>query len=170
MTKQLRPSELAEIVTGLLVRPDLMGELEGSSHAHEEFIEVIGCVVADFCGGKINCVSPFDLPRDQTPGFTHTPYLGVVPNDSLPSLGGCVWAPYDPHGWDDHTSFEFGLSETAAHSPADVKRLRERLQGLLIEAVSALETEQDRTELACENTPGGTTVTVADTDIELSRF
>ena len=31
MSKQIRPNELAEIVTGLLVLPDLLGGLDGSS-------------------------------------------------------------------------------------------------------------------------------------------
>ncbi|WP_300500018.1 hypothetical protein [Marinobacter sp.] len=137
MSKQVRPNELAEVVTGLLVRPDLLGELDGSSQKHEDFIEAIGRVVADFCGGDINCVHPADLPLDHTPDFVETAYLSVWPDSSLPSLEGCVWAPYDPDGWEGYTNAEFGLTDGTPQSEADVNHIRGRLQGLLIEAINA---------------------------------
>lgn len=52
MTKQILPAELAEIVTALLVKPELLGELD-TRVAHQEFMKAIGCVVADFCGGAL---------------------------------------------------------------------------------------------------------------------
>lgn len=138
MSKQIKPSELAEVVVGLLVRPDLLGELD-SPQAHEQFIEAVGRVVADFCGGEINTVSPADRPLDANPESIgiETPYLSVWPNDSMPSLEECVWALHDGEGWEDHTSAEFGLSEGTPKSTADVNHIRGRLQGLLIEAANA---------------------------------
>lgn len=37
MTKQILPNELAEIVTGLLIKPELLGELD-SREAHQSFM------------------------------------------------------------------------------------------------------------------------------------
>jgi hypothetical protein len=108
MAKQITSNELAEIVTGLLIKPDLFGELD-SPEKHDEFIEAIGQVVANFCGGDIGGVSPADVPENQWPNDVMTSYLSVWPNDSLPSLEGCIWAPYDPDGWEDHTNEEFEL-------------------------------------------------------------
>jgi hypothetical protein len=51
MTKQILPNELAGIVTGL-VNPVLLGELD-SREAHQNFMQDIGRVVADYCGGRI---------------------------------------------------------------------------------------------------------------------
>ncbi|WP_166256333.1 hypothetical protein [Marinobacter salicampi] len=148
MSKQIRPSELAEIVTGLLVRPDLLGELDGSSQVHEEFIEAIGQVVADFCGGSVHCVRPADLPLDHTPDFVETAYLSILPNSSLPSLENCVWAPYDPEGWEGYTNADFDLGDGTAQSADDINLLRERLQGLLTEAVGAQQAQREREQEA----------------------
>ncbi|BAS43780.1 hypothetical protein KOJKO3_p1.142 (plasmid) [Klebsiella oxytoca] len=41
MTKQILPNELAEIVTGLLIKPELLGELD-SREAHQAFMLDIG--------------------------------------------------------------------------------------------------------------------------------
>ncbi|HIE4904615.1 TPA: hypothetical protein ACXNK4_005408 [Klebsiella pneumoniae] len=46
MTKQILPNELAEIVTGLLIKPELLGELD-SREAHQAFMLDIGRVIAD---------------------------------------------------------------------------------------------------------------------------
>ena len=50
MTKQILPNELAEIVTGLLIKPELLGELD-SREAHQSFMRHC-CKVSDeaaFC-------------------------------------------------------------------------------------------------------------------------
>lgn len=134
MAKMIRPNELAEIVAGLLVRPDLMGELE-SPEQHADFMGAIGQVVCDFCGGDTNGVDPADSGPDGVRPYLDTPYLSVHPNDSLPSLGECVWAPYDPDGWEDETDEEYGLSPSGTMtSVAELDLLRSRVQALLIEA------------------------------------
>lgn len=53
MSKQIFPHELAEIVTGLLVKPELLGELD-SPQKHQAFMLDIGRVVAEHCGGEAN--------------------------------------------------------------------------------------------------------------------
>lgn len=163
MSKQIRPNELAEIVTGLLVLPDLLGGLDGSSQVHEEFIEAIGRVVTDFCGGSVNCVHPADLPLDHTPDFVETAYLSVLPDTSLPSLENCVWAPYDPDGWQDYTNAELGLSDGTAQNAAEMNLLRRRLQGLLIEAVDAQQVQKEKEHGAGANTMSPTEKHTIDT-------
>ncbi len=53
MSKQILPHEIAEIVTGLLVKPELLGELD-SPERHQAFMLDIGRVVAEHCGGDAN--------------------------------------------------------------------------------------------------------------------
>lgn len=137
MSKQIRPNELAEIVTGLLVRPDLLNAFDGSSQVHEEFIDAIGRVVTDYCGGRVNCVHPADLPMDSKPCFVETAYLSIWPDENLPSLEKCVWSPYDPEGWADHVPGEFNLPDCEPRSDAETAALREQLRRLMNEAVAA---------------------------------
>jgi hypothetical protein len=141
MSKQIKPSELSEIVTGLLIRPDLMGELD-SPEQHERFIEAIGQVVVDFCGGEINGVGHADLPEGHPVSYIHTPYLSVYPDDSLPSLEECVWAPYDPQGWMDESAEEYALATGIAPTETAILHQRQRLQGLTTEAYKAELAEQ----------------------------
>lgn len=136
MSKQIRPSELAEVVTGLLVRPDLLGEID-TSDQHERFIEAIGEVVADFCGGTINGVNPSDS-QNPASDYVFTAYLSVYPNDSLSSLENCVWAPYDASGWEGLSNEDYGL-ESPDNPPTrqEMALTRARLRSLLIEAYGA---------------------------------
>ena len=55
MSKQIFAHELAEIVTGLLIKPELLGELD-SADRHADFLGAIAGVVADFCGGEVSMV------------------------------------------------------------------------------------------------------------------
>jgi hypothetical protein len=137
MSKQVKPSELAELITGLLVRPDLLGELESSSETHERFIEAIGRVVTEFCGGEVNRVTPADLSPGHKPDLVDTPYLSVFPDISLPSLERCVWSLHDPDGWEDEASSEYDLSQATPYSPEEIDSLRNRLRGLTTEAINA---------------------------------
>ncbi|WP_154922510.1 hypothetical protein [Klebsiella grimontii] len=75
MTKQILPNELAEIVTGLLIKPELLGELD-SREAHQAFMLDIGRVIADHCGGLVNGItgSAWKTESMVTPVFA-TPIL-----------------------------------------------------------------------------------------------
>ncbi len=77
MTKQILPAELAEIVTALLVKPELLGELD-TRVAHQEFMKAIGCVVADFCGGIVNGVTDGDISSPYLSDVYSTPCLGWI--------------------------------------------------------------------------------------------
>lgn len=93
MPKQIHPAELAELVGALLTDPASLNELHES---HECFIEAIGAVVADYCGGEIAGVV-----KAQTGGkwLDSPPILEVNPSAALPSLSDCVWSIYDPGAW-----------------------------------------------------------------------
>lgn len=98
MSKQILPSELAAIVSNLLMHPEQHGELD-TVEQHHRFIEAIGGVVADFCGGVINGVNPPIGERDETEDGQ--PMLSVSPDERLPSITNNIWSSCDPEGWVD---------------------------------------------------------------------
>lgn len=105
MSKQILPVELAEIVSGLLVCPEVMGELD-SLEKHRAFMRDIGEVVAQHCGGDINDVHlPMANPRDKLAGDAAKLMLSVSPGLCVPDNGG-VWAWYDPQGWEGELNSE----------------------------------------------------------------
>ena len=59
MSKLVSPRELTEIITGLLLKPELLGELD-SPEKYQMFMADLGRVVAEHCGGQVNRVV---LPR-----------------------------------------------------------------------------------------------------------
>jgi len=131
MAKQILPKELAEIVTGLLVAPQMLGELK-SADQHQDFMLAIGKVVASFCGGEANWVNPPDFSEDEIgeceDGLTQ-PMLSVAPNDSLPSFNRNVWSLYDPDGWEGESVD--GLECDVHMSKFEIAQIRSRLQSLL---------------------------------------
>lgn len=84
MTKQILPNELAEIVTGLLIKPELLGELD-SREAHQAFMLDIGRVIADHCGGRVNGITDGDVAKPYLSDIECTPTLHIEPDDRLPS-------------------------------------------------------------------------------------
>lgn len=103
MPKQIFPSELAEIVTALLVKPEMYNELD-TPEKHQAFFHAIGNVVADHCGGQINLVNdPVCQEADYLSDQYTMPTLSVSPNENLPSLDQNVWAYHDHQGWEDLT-------------------------------------------------------------------
>ncbi|MDH5232034.1 MAG: hypothetical protein OEY38_18375 [Gammaproteobacteria bacterium] len=125
MSKLISPKELAELVSGLLVRPSLLGELD-TLDRYEDFIRDIGQVVADYCGGEVVAVS-HPISSDKFSSSDNAlPALHVEPNDSLPSLENNVWSHYDPSGWDEETGQT--TDDTVGNSA-----LRSKLQRLLLD-------------------------------------
>lgn len=129
MSKQILPHELAEIVTGLLVKPELFGELD-SLEKHQAFILDIGRVVADHCGGEANWVNATVVAEEETPNQYEQPLLSVSPNGSLPSLHNNVWSYHDAEGWDDYIESD----SPESLSPVSIAHTRCELQGLLSNA------------------------------------
>ena len=127
MTKQILPAELAEIVTALLVKPELLGELD-TRVAHQEFMKAIGCVVADFCGGVVNGVTDGDISRPYLSDVDCTPILHIEADDRLPSPEHNVWANYHIEGWLEGDDIE------AVSVPVSVKSQRAGIQGILSNA------------------------------------
>lgn len=133
MSKQILPHELAEIVTGLLVKPELLGELD-SPQKHQAFMLDIGRVVAEHCGGEANWINDGDTEENYLSDQYSSPYLSVSPNDSLPSLLNNVWSYYDPEGWEDEFLDCDDVNAGEPPSPDSIVRGRKELQGLLSNA------------------------------------
>lgn len=121
MSKQIANNELAEIVTGLLIDPKRMGELD-SPESYLGFMESIGKAVADYCGGEV---------IHATSGEGEQPLLAVAVNDSLPSLRNNVWAPYDDvDAWDESEAADAGIDVGTPLSSTEIVNLRTHLVGL----------------------------------------
>ena len=100
MSKQITPSEIAEIVAGLLIKPELLNELE-TPEKHQAFFEDIAFVVSQHCGGRIGGISPPDTDENYLSDQFSTPYVSVHPDCDLPSIHNNVWSLYDPDGDED---------------------------------------------------------------------
>ncbi len=133
MSKQLLPNELAEIVTGLLVKPELLGELD-SPQKHQAFMLDIGRVVAEHCGGEANWVNKGDTNEDYLSDQYSSPTLSVSPNDGLPCLFDNVWSYYDPEGWEEEYLDCDDVNAGAPPSTDSIASGRKELQGLLCNA------------------------------------
>lgn len=94
MSKQITPSEIAEIVAGLLIKPELLNELE-TPEKHQAFFEDVAFVVSQHCGGRIGGISPPDTDENYMVDEFSTPFVSVHPDSDLPSLHNNVWSSYD---------------------------------------------------------------------------
>lgn len=98
MTKQILPNELAEIVTGLLIKPELLGELD-SSEAHQAFMLDIGRIIADHYCGRVNGITDGDVEKPYLSDIECTPTLHIEPDDRLSSIERNVWSNYHVEAW-----------------------------------------------------------------------
>lgn len=146
MAKQIIPSELAELVTGLLIKPELLGELE-TPDRHRMFMEDIGRVVAEYCGGQVNGSNLGDAD-DTATNEGRLPMLSVSPCDFLPSLNRNVWSLYDPEGWDDGEASDHDIELGEAREATQINEVRSKLRGLMINEALVLATEPQPLEWA----------------------
>lgn len=128
MSKQILPAELAELVCGLLLNPNILGELD-SPERHQAFMLDIGRVIADHCGGHVNGINGPDWEEGYLQEEPSSPMLSVSPNDRLPSISNCIWSYFDPDGWEDEEID--GIETGEPLCPAEVSKIRSQLQGLL---------------------------------------
>lgn len=132
MSKNLYPAELAEIVTALLVKPELVGEKDITDECHRKFMHDIGCVVADYFGGEVMGVG---LPmseyskEDYLSNENNWPSLSVAPNHLLTSLSSNVWALHDDEGWLEEDSNELPIGTPLTSNEID--KARGQIQSLL---------------------------------------
>lgn len=126
MTKQIFPNELAEIVTGLLIKPELMGELD-SRESHQAFMLDIAQVVADHCGGRLNGITNGDIAKPYLSEIECSPCIHVEPDERLPSPECNVWSNYHVDAWAEEG--QENVPDTAI-----VQSERRTLQNLLIGA------------------------------------
>lgn len=119
MPKAIKPFELAQIVATLLANPQVLGELDSGS-SYGDFVEEIGRVVGDFCGGDVKIIDRETAPK-----------LAVWQNDALPSVHNNVWAAFDPCG---RLEYPFGQADPddAPMSDADMIIRRQAVQAELI--------------------------------------
>lgn len=143
MSKLILPNELAEIVTGLLIKPNLLGELD-SIERHQNFMMDIARVIADHCGGDVNGTNPSEAVEGYMTDAYSAPYVSIGPNDSLPSLNSNVWAAYDPDGWEEEIIEAMAEDADSVGEPMSKDKaiqLRGELQQLLL--VTADQFDQD---------------------------
>ena len=132
MSKQISPNELAEIITGLLVKPNILGE-EMTSQQHKKFMLEIGEVVADNFGGIINSINDNWTGTNEGYGeiTRHSSTLmSVSPDERIPSLNVNVWACHDATGWEEEVlDYDVGIELTSEERAVK----RGELQWLLVE-------------------------------------
>jgi len=100
MSKLVTPTELAGIVNALLTNPSALGELE-SSDQYQSFYRAVGEAVASHCGGELSPAVYEGSKDNEYVQAADSPLIGVLPNNSLPSLNRNVWAHVDTEGWDE---------------------------------------------------------------------
>lgn len=136
MPKYLLPTELAEIVCGLLVQPALMNTLK-TPESHKAFMQDIGELVAKHFGGQIDgVIMPVDRDENSQADYLTspdvTPYLVVSPGPDMHSLTDNVWRHHGRDGWLDHLkgSADECPDELPTHKECAVRRYA--LQRLLL--------------------------------------
>ncbi|KRW83676.1 hypothetical protein [Marinobacter sp. P4B1] len=131
MAKQIYFPELAQIVSTLLVRPDLLGELDDAS-LHERFAASIAEVVADYCGGLVNGVNGCDVPCSPLDEEGRVSEMGstvsIDPSDSLPSLNRNVWSLYDCQGWE---GYEMDVEDGQPYAGVEEQEIIQHMQKAL---------------------------------------
>lgn len=130
MSKQILPQELAAIVSGLLIKPDVFGELD-SQEKHEQFFFDIGKVVADYCGGHVSSVNAGDTTAPDLPFAGSSPLLSVHPDPSLPSLNRNVWSYYDlDESWEEESFEGYGIEVGEPLTEEEVQNVHDMLRSL----------------------------------------
>ena len=138
MAKLISTRELATIITALLVKPELLGELD-SPEKHRALMEDLGRVVAEHCGGNVTEIALPEtdgtaaegaLQNGQPVRYLETkessPYLIVHPDASLPSVTQNVWMHADHDGWEEHFN-----GETDALTPEMSEQFPQQVYALL---------------------------------------
>lgn len=88
MSKMITTTELAQIVTKILVDPDAAG-VASESNTFAKFMTDIANVVCDYAGGEVHHKASAD--------HAHNWMIDIHGNDSLPEGGG-IWSQYDLEG------------------------------------------------------------------------
>ncbi|NTZ41105.1 hypothetical protein EXW94_26260 [Enterobacter sp. JMULE2] len=138
MAKLVTPLELTEIIAGLLLKPELLGELD-TPEKHRALFLNLGEVVATHCGGLISDVTIPETDGTAVDGGLlngkpvhylekpeSTPYLVVHENECLPSPDQNVWMYVDTEGW-----VEEGQDLSVIPTPEKCESVRRELRQLV---------------------------------------
>lgn len=102
VSAEVHENELAPLITALLLRPELFGELD-TLETYESFLRDIAQVVCDYCGGEVVGVATAAavVSADASKGSRGANCSSVLigANDSLPSLEDNVWTKHASGGF-----------------------------------------------------------------------
>lgn len=90
MAKYLNTQDLAELVGNLLTNPESLGCFD-EKEQFRDFVWEIAHLLTSHCGGYVYIVSD-----ELNPAGVFE--VGIVDDESLPSIEHNVWAKYDPEG------------------------------------------------------------------------
>lgn len=130
MSKQITPLEWSEVITGLLLKPELLGELD-SQEKYLNFLGDLARVVTDHCGGAVVDVHAGEPSKSDLQPIgddLEVPAVAIMPDDRLPSINQCVFTPFDPQAWEG----EEGVDGEAYQEPdiAKADAVRAEIRGL----------------------------------------
>ncbi|MEL0637658.1 hypothetical protein V6259_12895 [Marinomonas sp. TI.3.20] len=123
MGKKITTNELSEIVTALLIHPELLGQFDQLKH-QKSFMLEIAETVSRHCGGSIGGISDED---------GESLMVSVDPNEGIESLNRNVWCLHDRDGWSEEDCSELTDVEAGeVLSEKQVQLVRQRIQHSLI--------------------------------------
>ena len=107
MSKILTSDEVATIVSDLLTKPEVLGELEDGT-LFESFLEDVAKIVAGYCGGQVVATSPPEFTVAEAEASDYQDYtkdqvsycVHVRGNCCLPDREKNIWTfhGFDPDG------------------------------------------------------------------------
>jgi hypothetical protein len=146
MPKFITPLEISEIVTGLLVKPDLFNELSDQA-TWEQFFSEITETVARYCGGEV-----IGLADARNPSEGQQVAAAVLPTDKLRNGSDCVWAAYDePWTPDELNAAWLEPGQPLTKEDANAKRMAVRSLNLSSTQVSLQDWDTSLTDPAQYN-------------------
>lgn len=129
--KHISPSELAEIINGVLLTPEKFGMDKGPSRLHTLIMEKLGEVIASNLGGSIvAAIADLEKPIDEPLSSDDTRLLvrfdHVVKTDF--NGGKMPWDYYDKDAWQDED-----IRPLHDHDDDSIEAFRQDLRSVLIE-------------------------------------
>ncbi|MFM2668547.1 hypothetical protein AAFX24_27790 [Vibrio mediterranei] len=125
MSMKLKTSELAEIATTLIAKPELLGMFDVAGQ-HEAFLNDLADVICDHCGGKNAGVHRSTFDEEHHSDTT----INIDPSDSLPSLNNNIWTAIHASGWEGVVASDYQIEEGETLSPSQHADRRTQMRSL----------------------------------------